>query len=77
MSEDFSGFSGSSGSTGILSLIHILYKIWINQTWLDNLGLDVPTTTEELYTVLKAFKENDPNGNGIQDEYPLVGGTGW
>ena len=54
-----------------------MYKIWINQTWLDNLGLDVPTTTEELYTVLKAFKEKDPNGNGIQDEYPLVGGTGW
>ena len=54
-----------------------MYKIWINQVWLDNLGLEIPTTTEELYTVLKAFKERDPNGNGIQDEYPLVGGTGW
>lgn len=53
------------------------YKIWINQTWLDNLGLEIPTTTDELYNVLKAFKEQDPNGNGLQDEYPLVGGTGW
>ena len=53
------------------------YKIWINKVWLDNLKLEIPTTTEELYTVLKAFKEQDPNGNGIQDEYPLVGGTGW
>jgi ABC-type sugar transport system, periplasmic component len=54
------------------------YKMWINQVWLDNLGMEVPTTTEELYTVLKAFKEKDPNGNGIVgDEYPMIGGTGW
>ncbi len=44
----------------------------INQTWLDNLGLEVPTTTEELYEVLKKFKEEDPNGNGIQDEIPMI-----
>ncbi len=55
----------------------VKYKIWINQTWLDNLNLQMPTTTEELYTVLKSFKEQDPNGNGKQDEYPLVGATGW
>lgn len=55
----------------------VRYKIWINTQWLENLGLDMPQTTDELYTVLKAFKEDDPNGNGKQDEYPLVGGTGW
>ena len=45
----------------------------INKTWLDNLGLDVPTTTEELYTVLKAFKEQDANGNGDpNDEIPFT-----
>ncbi|MEG0766616.1 MAG: extracellular solute-binding protein, partial [Clostridia bacterium] len=53
------------------------YKYWINMTWLKNLGMEVPTTTEELYTVLKAFKEKDPNGNNKQDEYPIAGGTGW
>ncbi len=42
---------------------------WINQQWLDKLGLESPETTEELYNVLKAFKENDPNGNGKTDEY--------
>lgn len=31
----------------------------------------MPTTTEELYNVLKAFKNNDPNGNGRADEVPL------
>ena len=50
----------------------------INQTWLDNLGLEVPTTTDELYNVLKAFKEQDANGNGDpNDEIPMMGHTGW
>lgn len=44
---------------------------WINKTWLDELGLDMPTTTDELQEVLKAFKEKDPNGNGKQDEIPM------
>ncbi|NLX77717.1 MAG: extracellular solute-binding protein [Clostridiaceae bacterium] len=43
----------------------------INKEWLDNLGLQVPTNTDELYAVLKAFKENDPNRNGKQDEIPM------
>lgn len=48
--------------------------VWfINQKWLNNLGLDMPSTTDQLYTVLKAFKEDDPNGNGINDEIPLTG----
>lgn len=48
-------------------------RTWINQTWLDNLGLDMPTTLDELYEVLKAFKELDPNGNGEADEIPWSG----
>lgn len=36
----------------------------INKKWLDQLGLAVPTTTDELYNVLKAFKEKDPAGGG-------------
>ena len=47
------------------------FKQFINQKWLDNLGLSMPTNTEELYTVLKAFKTQDPNQNGINDEIPL------
>jgi putative aldouronate transport system substrate-binding protein len=48
-------------------------KLWINKAWLDKLGLQMPTTTEEFYQVMKAFKEKDPNGNGKQDELPLTG----
>ncbi len=43
----------------------------VNKTWLAKLGLAKPTTTDELYRVLKAFKERDPNGNGKADEIPL------
>ena len=58
---------------------HCMYcqKMWINQTWLDTLGLDTPTTTDEFYDVLVAFKNNDPNQNGIADEVPLSGCTDW
>jgi putative aldouronate transport system substrate-binding protein len=44
---------------------------WINKEWLDKLGLEVPTTTEELKQVLIAFKTQDPNGNGEADEIPM------
>ena len=31
--------------------------MWINQQWLDNVGLSMPTNADEFYNVLKAFKE--------------------
>lgn len=43
---------------------NLIDKHWINQVWLDNLNLEMPETTEELYDVLKAFKEEDANGDG-------------
>ena len=46
--------------------------IWINRTWLDRLGLETPTTAEELKKVLTAFRDGDPNQNGRQDEVPLT-----
>ena len=51
---------------------------WINQNWLDNLNLEVPTTTDEFYEVLKAFKEQDANGNGDpNDEIPFTFNGVW
>lgn len=49
------------------------HKLWINQGWLDKLGLEMPTTTDEFRDVLRAFKEKDPNGNGQADEIPFSG----
>lgn len=45
---------------------------YINTQWLDVLGLDMPETTDDFYNMLKAFKEQDPNGNGKADEIPLA-----
>lgn len=50
---------------------------FLNQSWLDNLGLERPTTLEEFYNVLKAFKEQDANGNGDpDDEIPFAYAAG-
>ncbi|PFJ16912.1 ABC transporter substrate-binding protein [Bacillus cereus] len=43
----------------------------IRQDWLDKLGLNQPKTLDEFYTVLKAFKEQDPDGNGKADTYGI------
>lgn len=42
----------------------------IRTDWLDNLGLEMPKTLDELEKVLYAFRDNDPNGNGEKDEIP-------
>lgn len=44
----------------------------IRKDWLDNLGLEVPETVEDLYEVAKAFTENDPDGNGQDDTTGLI-----
>jgi len=51
-------------------------KLWLYKPWLDKLGLEIPTTTDEFEAVLRAFKEQDPNGNGQADEIPLSGAIG-
>ncbi|MBD3689012.1 extracellular solute-binding protein [Nanchangia anserum] len=45
--------------------------MFINKTWLDKLGLPMPTTWDELESTLEAFKTKDPNGNGKADEVPM------
>ncbi len=47
----------------------------INTEWLKKLNLEVPTTVDELYNVLVAFRDQDPNGNGKKDEVPIMGLT--
>ncbi len=48
------------------------YSPFINSRWLENVGMEMPTTTEEFEAVLKAFKEQDANGNGdASDEIPF------
>ena len=46
---------------------------WINQKWLDAVGMKAPTTVDELHDVLVAFRDKDPNGNNKADEIPMIG----
>lgn len=51
-------------------------KLWMYKPFLDNLGLDIPKTTDDFYEVLMKIKNNDPNGNGINDEIAFIGAGG-
>lgn len=47
--------------------------LFFNQDWIDSLGIEeLPKSTDELYALLKRFKDEDPNGNGEADEIPLT-----
>lgn len=51
----------SSGNVPVVS--------FFNEAWMKNAGIaKVPETTDELYAMLKAFKEKDANGNGDPDD---------
>lgn len=53
--------------------LKVFFGPQIREDWLDKLSLEMPETADELYDVLKAFKTQDPNGNGKADEIPMSG----
>jgi putative aldouronate transport system substrate-binding protein len=50
-----------------LQRIKARYGVVVRQDWLDNLGLEVPHTIEDLTEVAHAFAHDDPDGNGKDD----------
>ena len=48
----------------------------IRKDWLEKLGLEAPKTAEEFVSVMKAFQDNDMNGNGVKDEIVTVDTSG-
>ena len=62
-------YKTAEGDVGVES------PLWINKVWLDKLGLAVPKTIDEFTNVLRAFRDNDPNGNGVKDEIPYLVST--
>ena len=49
--------------------------VYINKAWLSAVGMQAPTNIRELEAVCQAFLTKDPNGNGSQDEMPMLGGA--
>lgn len=50
----------------------IIKNFVFRKDWLAKVGMEVPTTPEELYNVLYAFTYNDPDGNGVDDTYGIA-----
>lgn len=49
-------------------------RIWVYQPWLDAVGMKAEdiVTTDDFAKMLRAFKTQDPNGNGKADEIPAI-----
>ena len=51
-------------------LMNGTYNQEVNGDWLQVLNLDIPSTLDEFYNMLILFRDQDPNGNGLNDEIP-------
>ncbi len=82
--RNFALYRSSDAESGYVYAFPVIYnqssatvntQVMINVNWLNKLGLEKPTTVDELYNVLVAFRDKDPNGNGKKDEIPMIGLT--
>lgn len=46
--------------------------LWVRMDWLNNLGLDVPKTMDDVLKIIDAFAKMDPDGNNKDDTIGLV-----
>ncbi|MDO3412466.1 extracellular solute-binding protein [Saccharibacillus sp. CPCC 101409] len=64
---------GKLYEVGRMNEVYPLTSFFIREDWLEKLNLEVPTTEEEMIAVAKAFAEQDPDGNGVDDTYGIGG----
>ncbi len=64
--------NGAIGALPFIQPMPLQNAMWINQAWLDRLGLTLPSDAQGLAETLRAFQTGDPNQNGKQDEVPLT-----
>jgi len=60
---------GNLYSLGGAAKLDVQNGLLIRADWLKKLDLTTPTTTEEFFNVMKAFAEQDPDGNNKKDTY--------
>lgn len=48
----------------------------VRKDWLEKLNMEAPKTADEFYDMMKAFQDNDMNGNGVKDEIVTVDTSG-
>lgn len=54
------------------SSLDTLPVMWIRRDWMEKLNLEMPETMEDLYNVMIAFRDQDPDGNGQDDTIGMV-----
>jgi putative aldouronate transport system substrate-binding protein len=72
-------FNGKQMTIPAKRTLQYTQSSYIRKDWLDELGLPVPTTTEQFYDTMKAFKEKDPGNTGgkvIPYGFSALGGSG-
>ncbi|MDT4763026.1 extracellular solute-binding protein [Sphaerochaeta sp. PS] len=69
VSQNHARINGKSYGLADPGSINMNEGLLIRKDWLDNLGLAVPTTTDELLAVMRAFTFNDPDKNGKNDTW--------
>lgn len=47
--------------------------LWVRGDWREKLGLPVPETVDDIFTIANAFATQDPDGNGVDDTVGLLG----
>lgn len=62
-------FDGENFGMAVPSSTTPIEGLAIRKDWLDNLGLEAPTTLDEFYDVMYAFTYDDPDGNGRDDTW--------
>lgn len=48
------------------------WGIGVREDWVNALGMELPTTPDEFYELLKAFKEQDPGNVGAENVIPFT-----
>ncbi|OYO84363.1 ABC transporter substrate-binding protein [Lachnotalea glycerini] len=48
------------------------YGMGYRADWAEKLGIDTPTTIEDVYNMMYQFTYGDPDGNGVNDTYGLA-----
>jgi len=56
----------------MMSALNAARGWYIRVDWLEKLGLDMPETVDDLYEVMVAFRDGDPNETGQNDTIPSV-----
>ncbi|OMF32263.1 ABC transporter substrate-binding protein [Paenibacillus sp. FSL H8-0548] len=75
---EYGVFGGKQYTIPAKRTLQYTQSTYIRKDWLDKLGLPAPTTTEEFYNTMKAFKEQDPGQTGgkvIPYSFSAINGT--